>query len=80
MIPTLLTWGEGETDEWSIVREKLLDLDRVDLVLISKISVLSMLSLKKLTDNEDFISCRQSQREAGGREDLGLVESWVSSA
>ncbi len=48
MTPRLLAWGEGETEESSIVREKLLDLDKIDLVLISKISVLLLLSLRKL--------------------------------
>lgn len=49
---------------------------------MSIISVLSLFNLRKLGENQDFISRRQSVREEGGRVELGLVEiwSWVSSA
>ena len=47
MTPRLFTWGEGETVELSMVREKLLVLDKVDLVPMRRISVLLLLSLRK---------------------------------
>ena len=34
MTPRLLTSGEGETKEWSILKERLSDFEKVDLVLI----------------------------------------------
>ena len=34
---------------------------------IRRTSVLSLLSLRKLQENQDLISCRQSEREDGGR-------------
>ena len=40
MTPRLLTWGEGEAEELSIVREKLLVLDKVDFVPMRRTSVL----------------------------------------
>ena len=73
MTPRLFTWGEGETVELSMVREKLLVFDKVDLVPMRRISVLLLLSLRKLCVNQSFISVRQSVREAGGTEDEGLV-------
>ena len=45
MTPRLLTWGEGETEELSIVREKLSVLDKIDLVPMSgRKSVITNLS------------------------------------
>ena len=67
MTPRLLTWGEGEIDEMSMQMEKLFILERVDLVPIRKISVLSQFSLRKFWENRDLISWRQSDREVGGR-------------
>ena len=66
----------------SIVMEKLSGFVRVDLVPMRRTSVLLLLSLRKLQVNQDFISCRQSEREVGGRVEVGLVDmySWVSSA
>ena len=46
----------------------------VDLVPMRRTSVLLMLSLRKLQVNQDFISCRQSEREVGGRVEVGLVD------
>ena len=74
MTPRLLTWGEGETEEWSMVREKLSAFERVDLVPIRSSSVLSLLSLRKLEGNQDLSSVKQSVREEGGRVELGLLE------
>jgi len=66
-----------------MVREKLSDLVKVDLPM-RRTSVLSLLSLRKLQENHDLISIRQSEREVGGRDPVGLVDryckSWVSSA
>ena len=52
MTPRLFTWGEGETMELSIEREKLSTLSRVDLVPTKRISVLSLLSLRKFEVNQ----------------------------
>ncbi len=48
------------------MRKKLSDLVKVYLVPISRISGLSLLSLRKLPESQDSISSRQSQREVGG--------------
>ena len=61
--PRLLTWGEGETEVLSMVREKLGCFVSVDLEPMRTTSVLSLLSLRKFAVNQDFISCRQVQRE-----------------
>lgn len=74
MTPRLLTWGEGETEELSIVREKLLHFVKVDLVPMRRTSVLLLFSLRKLPENQDLISCRQSEREEGRRAEVGLVD------
>ena len=52
MTPRLFTWEEGETMELSTGREKLSTLDRVDLVPTRRISVLSLLSLRKFEVNQ----------------------------
>ena len=61
---------------------KTFDLVKVDLMPIRRTSVSSLLSLRKLQENQDLISCRQSEREVGGRMKLGLLDrqSSVSSA
>lgn len=46
--PRLLTLGEGETEELSMIGEQLSTLERVGLVLTSNNSVLSLLSCRKL--------------------------------
>ena len=74
MTSRLLTLGEGETDELSMEMEKSFILERVDLVPIRRISVLSQLSLRKFWENQDLISWRQSEREVGGRVGVGLVD------
>ena len=74
MTPRLLTWGEEETDELSMEMEKLFILEKVDLVPIRRISVLSQLSLRRFWENQDQISWRQSEREVGGRVVGGLVD------
>ena len=58
----------------SIVMEKLSGFVSVDLVPMRRTSVLLLLSLRKLQVNQDFISCRQSEREVGGRVEVGLVD------
>ena len=58
----------------SIVMEKVSGFVRVDLVPMRRTSVLLLLSLRKLQVNQDFISCRQSEREVGGRVEVGLVD------
>ena len=55
MTPRLLTCGEGETVELSMVTEKLSVLDVVDLETMRRTSVLSLFSLRKLEENQDFI-------------------------
>ena len=74
MTPRLLTWGEGDTMELSMVREKLSTLDRVDLVPTRRSSVLSLLSLRKFEVNQDLISERQWVREDGARVASGLLD------
>lgn len=61
-------------DEPSIQMVKLLTLVRVNLVPISRSSVLLLLSLRKFEVNQDLISLRQRVREEGGRVELGFVE------
>ena len=58
----------------SIVMEKLPGFVRVDLVPMRRTSVLLLLSLRKLQVNQDFFSCKQSEREVGGRVEVGLVD------
>ena len=55
-------------------REKVSTLDRVDLVPMSKNSVLLLFNFRKLEVNHDFISERQEVRERGGSVELGLQE------
>ena len=57
-----------------MVREKLLTLASVDLVPRRSISVLLLFNLRKFEVNQVFISERQSVREGGGSEELGLQE------
>ena len=59
MTPKLFTWGEGETEELSLVREKVLTLASVDLVPRRSISVLLQFNLRKFEVNQVFISERQ---------------------
>ena len=68
MTPRLLAWGEGDTVELSMVREKLLTLDKVDLVPTRRSSVLSVLGLRKFEVNQDLISERQWVRKGGRRQ------------
>ena len=73
MTPRLLTWGDGETVESSMVIERLGVLERVDLEPMRRTSVLSLFNLSKLWVNQVFISEMQSVREVGGREEEGSV-------
>ena len=77
--PRLLTWGEGETDELSIVREKLLVLDRADLVPMRRTSVLLLFNLRKFRVNQVFILIINTIIITGGSV-LGLVELKRSSS
>jgi len=74
MTPRLLTCGEGETVELSMVTEKLSVLDNVDLEPMRRTSALSLFRLRKLKENQDFMSVRQSARAEGGRVEVGLLE------
>ena len=57
-----------------MVREKLLDFVKMDLVPMRRTSVLLLFNLRKLEENQDLISCKQSEREEGGRVEVGLVD------
>ena len=57
-----------------MVRENLSGFEKVDLVPIRRNSVLSLFCLRKLEENHDFITVKQSVREEGGRVELGLLE------
>ena len=57
-----------------MVREKLSAFERVDLVPMRRNPVLSLLSLRKMEENHDLSSMKQSVREKGGRVELGLLE------
>jgi len=56
MTPRLLTCGEGETVELSMVAEKLSVVDNVDLEPM-RTSVLSLFSLRKLEEKPGFYVC-----------------------
>ena len=47
---------------------------RVDLEPMRRASVLSLWSFTKLEENQVLISCKQSQKEEGGKVEVGLVE------
>ena len=74
MTPSLLTWGEGRTVELVMDTEKGLYCARVDLVPTRRTSVLSLFSLRKLSETHDLISSRQVDRAVGGRVEVGLEE------
>ena len=61
--------------ELSMERVRTECLERVDLEPIKRASVLSELSLRKFKESHDLTSCRQAQREGGGREVVGLEET-----
>lgn len=61
-------------EELSTVIEKLLVLDNMDFLPMRITSVLSLLSLRKLRVNQDFISAIQSVRVVGGKVAEGFVE------
>ena len=56
------------------MREKLLVLDKVDLVPMRRTSVLLLFNLRKFCVNQVFISEMHSVIEVGERVDEGLVE------
>ena len=57
--PRLLTCGEGLTEELSMGMVKLGVLVRVDLEPMRRTSVLSLLSFRKLEENQALISCKR---------------------
>ena len=57
-----------------MVRVKLGWLESENLEPMRTASVLSLLSLRKFEVNQDLISCRQEQREGGGKVEEGLEE------
>ena len=57
-----------------MARENLSAFERVALIPITKNSVLSLFSLRKLKENQDLSSVKQSAKEEGGRVELGLLE------
>lgn len=71
MTPKLLNWEDGEIMELSIVSGKLSIFSKLDLVPKRRTLVLSELSLRKLHENRDLISTKQSKREKERREELG---------
>lgn len=69
---TLNLGGGGNLEVVNIYRKKnLLIFDKDDLVQV-RISVLLLFSFRKMWTNQDLISCRQSDREVGGRVEVGL--------
>ena len=70
--PRLLTWREGQTEELSMGTVKLGVLVRVDLEPMRRTSFLLLLRFRKLEENQVLISCKQSQREEGGKMEVGL--------
>lgn len=73
MTPKILTREECETEVLSISSEQLSTLAKVAFVPVSRTSVLSLLSLRKLEDSQHLISIRQSHREVDERVELSLV-------
>ena len=63
MTPRLLTWGESETEELSIVKEKLTVLDKVDLVPMRRTSVL--LLFKEILGEPVFYFRNAISKEGG---------------
>ena len=62
MTPRLLTCREGETEELSMEREKLLTLERVVFVPKRRNSVSSLFSLKMFEVNQEFMLDKQEIR------------------
>ena len=60
--------------EFLMDMEKVMSVAKVDLVPVRRTSVLSPLSLRKLSETHDLISSKQSDRAMGGRVEVGLVE------
>lgn len=58
-----------------MVREKLGSLLSVDLEPMRTTSALLSFNLRKFEVNQDLISCRQAQREEGGKVEEGLEET-----
>ncbi len=71
--PRLLTWVDEEILDLSTESEKLLDFDKLDLVQ-TRTSVLSVLSWRKLCENQDLIFSKQPKREEERRVEFGLED------
>ena len=71
MTPRLFTWGDSGTVELSMDMEKGLCFARLDLVPTRRTLVLSLFSLRKLSENNDLISSGQLDRAVGGRVEVG---------
>lgn len=56
------------------MREKLSTLERIFIVPITRNSVLSLFSFRKIEVSQDFMSDKQEIREEGGSVELGLQE------
>lgn len=72
MTPRPLIWVEGYTAELSMVREKLLVLDKLDLAPMKTASVLLLFDLRTFKVNQVFIS--ETQLARGQGVDKGLVK------
>ena len=72
--PRLFTWGEGETEELSMEMVRLDCLDSDDFEPMRSTSVLLLFNLRKFEVSHDLISCRQVQREVGGKVEDGLED------
>ncbi len=72
--PKLLTCEEGDIALLSMNKEKQLDLDKTDLVPISRASVLLPFSFRKLAESQCLISTKQLDKDGGGKEPVGLAD------
>ncbi|MEM5715296.1 hypothetical protein AAGV03_08180, partial [Bifidobacterium animalis subsp. lactis] len=70
--PKLLTCVEGAIVKPSMHIEKPLDLDALFFVPTRSISVLLLLSLRKLLENQALTSDKQLEREDGGSSEVGF--------
>ncbi len=80
MTPKFLTWREGETEEPSMDREKLQDLERLELVVIRSTSVLLPLRLRKWAENQLFILWRQLVRQTNKQTNKQVALATSTSA
>ncbi len=74
MTPRLLTRVDEEIIVLSTESEKLLDFDKLDLIPTRRTSVSSVFSLRKLRENQNWISSKQPKREEERRVEFGLED------